>query len=133
LAIYDNIQDNINAEQLDLFQGVPLKNDGTPDERYTSSKKFLDFKVWQDPIIKQGCKSIAAEIRNDIVGCLYKGKILMSGRASPTVSRDTQKLRTRLMGMRHPNRLFFASGRLISHLNIYVAIGKDADRQGRAA
>jgi hypothetical protein len=133
LDIYNTIQDRINNEQFDLFQEIPLKADGTPDVRYAASKKFMDFKVWQDPIIKQGCKDVASKIREDIVRCLYSGIIPMSGRASPTVSKNTQKYRAALQGMRHPNRLFFASGELIRHLNVFVVIGKGADKQGRAA
>ena len=133
LDMYNEVQDKLNNEQLDLFQGVPLKADGTPDMRYAASKRFMDFKVWQDPIIRQECKYIASEIRNDIVRCLYAGKIPVSGRMSPVVSKATQKQRERLLGMRHPNRLFFASGELIRHLNIYVAVARDKNSRGRVA
>jgi len=132
LDLYNDIQDKINAERFDLFQAVPLKADGTPDMRYATSKRFADYAVWQDPIIKQGCRDIANEIRADIVWCLYSGRIPMSGRSS-VVAKATEKRRAQLEGMRHPYRLFFASGQLIRHLNIFVEIAKGANRQGRAA
>ena len=125
LAIYDDIQHNINNEQFDLFQSVPLKNDGTPDMRHAASRKFMDFKVWQDPIIKQGCKRIANEIRHDIEVCLSTGKLPLSGRRGSNVSPRTEKARSKFVGF-HPNRLFYASGQLIKHLNVFVEIGEKA-------
>jgi hypothetical protein len=117
--IYNTIQDDINGEQLTLFMGLPLKTDGTPDMRYTESKKFMDFKVWQDPIIGQDCKNLAAAIRHDIIVCLSTGRIPLRKK---TVSGKTQKRRAMLLNL-DPNRFFFASGQLINHLNIYVEIG----------
>jgi len=125
LSIYDDIQDDINNEQLDLFQAVPLKADGMPDMRFAASKKFMDFKVWQDPIIRQGCKRIAADIRHDIEVCLSTGKLPLRGREGATVSRKTKKLRSELAGL-NPSRLFYASGQLIRHLNVYIEIGEKA-------
>jgi hypothetical protein len=58
-SIYETIQDDINGEQFRWFTTLPLKADGTPDMRYTVSKKFMDFKVWQDPIIKRNCARLA--------------------------------------------------------------------------
>jgi len=132
LAIYDDIQDKLNAEQFDLFLSLPLENDRTPDMSYAASKRFADFRVWQNPIIKNECKNIAKEIRDDIVGCLKSGLIPMSGRKNPTVADNTRKTRARLAGI-HPNRLFFASGRLISKLNIFVEIDKGVYDRRRAA
>jgi len=126
LAVYDEIQDAINNEQFDLFQGVLLKADGTPDMRYAASKKFMDFKVWKDPLIKETCKKIAADIRHDIEVCLSTGRIpLQGGQEGRTVSRVTRKIRSELVGL-HPNRLFYASGQLIKHLNVYIEIGDRA-------
>jgi len=141
LSLYNDIHDEINSEkydeqnaqEFDLFQSVPLKADGTPDTRYSVSKKFMEFGVWKDPIIKERCKAVAKEIRDDIVSCLYMGRIPMSGRPSATVSQYTARIRSRLDGMNHPNRLFFASGSLISHLNIHVEVAAGADKGGRAA
>ena len=125
LAIYDDIQDAINNEQFELFQSVPLKNDGTPDMRHAASKKFMDFKAWQDPIIKQRCKRIAGEIRHDIEVCLSTGKLPLNGRRGSNVSPTTEKIRREFAGF-HPNRLFYASGQLIKHLNVFVEIGENA-------
>jgi len=126
LSIYDDIQDDINNEQFELFQAVPLKADGTPDMRYAASKKFMDFKVWQDKIVKQGCKRLAADIRHDIEVCLSTGKLpLQGGHENRSVSRKTKKIRSEFVGL-DPSRLFYASGSLIKHLNVYIEIGDKA-------
>jgi hypothetical protein len=121
-GIYDVIREDINAEQLALFMSLPLKADGTPDMRYAASKRYKDFKVWQDPIIRQDCKRLATAIRKDIIICLSTGRIPLSKKA---VSERTAKARRDLVGL-DPSRFFFASGRLINHLNIYVEVGRTA-------
>jgi hypothetical protein len=121
-SIYNTVQEDINAEQFNLFMSLPLKSDGTPDMRYTASKRYKDFKVWQDPIVKQDCIRIAEAIRNDIVVCLSTGRIPLSREA---VSKRTKEDRQKLIGL-HPSQFFFASGQLIRHLNIYVEIGRAA-------
>jgi len=126
LSIYSDIQDDINNEQFELFKAVPLKADGTPDMRYAESKKFMDFKVWQDNIIKQDCKRLAADIRHDIEVCLSTGKLpLQGGQEGRTVSSGTRKIRREFVGL-NPSRLFYASGSLIEHLNVYIEIGDKA-------
>jgi hypothetical protein len=125
-AIYDSIQDSINAEQLALFMDIPLKADGTPDMRYAVSKRFMDFKVWQDPIVRHGCQRLATAIRHDVEVCLRTGQLPLRNREGATISRRAKRLRDELGGMVHPNRLFYASGQLIQHLNIYVEIGDKA-------
>jgi hypothetical protein len=121
-GIYDTIQENINAEQLNLFMSLPIKSDGTPDMRYTASKRYKDFKVWQDPIVRQDCKRLAEAVRDDIVVCLSTGRIPLRKKA---VSKRTEKAREKLVGL-DPSRFFFASGQLIRHLNIYVEVGRAA-------
>jgi len=140
LEIYNDVREDIAAEQLDLLQDAPLKNDGTPDMRYAASKRFADLKVWQDPVIKLNCRRVADDIRADIVRCLYSGRIPMChrpGKSGSTgirsVSLHTAKIREKLAGMKHPTRLFFASGQLIAHLNIFVELDKGVFRQGAAA
>jgi hypothetical protein len=117
--IYGTIQEDINAEQLNLFMSLPLKSDGTPDMRYTASKRYKDFKVWQDPIVRQDCKRFAEAIRDDIGVCLSTGRIPLRKAA---VSKRTRDAREKLVGL-DPSRFFFASGQLIRHLNIYVEVG----------
>jgi hypothetical protein len=117
--IYDTIQDDINAEQLRIFMSLPLKNDGTPDMRYTVSKRYKDFKVWQDPIVRQDCKRLAEAVRDDIIVCLSTGRIPLRKQA---VSKQTKDAREKLAGL-DPFRFFFASGQLVRHLNIYVEVG----------
>jgi hypothetical protein len=121
-SIYDTIQEDINAEQFDLFMSLPLKADGTPDMRYAASKRFKDFKVWQDPIVRQDCKRLAEAVRKDIIACLSDGHIPLRKQA---VSDRTRKARAKLAGL-DPSRFFFASGQLIRHLNIYVEVGRVA-------
>jgi hypothetical protein len=121
-GIYGTIQDNINAEQLKLFMSLPLKSDGTPDMRYTASKRFKDFKVWQDPVVRQGCKRLAETIRDDIVVCLSTGRIPLRKKA---VSKRTEEAREKFAGL-DPSKFFFASGQLVRHLNIYVEVGRAA-------
>jgi len=126
LAIYDEIQDAINNEQFNMLQDVPLKADGTPDMRYAASKKFMDFAVWKDSSVKETCKKIAADIRHDIEVCLSTGRIPLQGdQTGRTVSRATKKRRRKFVGL-NPNRLFYASGQLIEHLNVYIEIGDKA-------
>jgi hypothetical protein len=120
--IYDTIQEDINAEQLSLFMALPLKEDGTPDMRYTVSKRYKDFKVWQDPIVRQDCKRLADAMRDDIVVCLSTGRIPLRKQA---VAARTAEARGRLVGL-DPSKFFFASGRLIRRLNIYVEVGRVA-------
>jgi hypothetical protein len=121
-GIYDTIQEDINAEQFNIFMSLPLKNDGTPDMRYTASKRYKDFKVWQDPIMRQDCKKLAEAIRKDIIVCLSTGRIPLRKKA---VSGRTREAREKLIGL-DPSRFFFASGQLIRHLNIYVEVGRAA-------
>jgi hypothetical protein len=121
-SIYDTIQEDINTEQLNLFMSLPLKADGTPDMRYAASKRFKDFKVWQDPIVRQDSKRLAEAIRKDIVVCLSTGRIPLSRQS---VSERTRKVRAKFAGL-DPSRFFFASGQLIDHLNIYVEVGRAA-------
>jgi hypothetical protein len=120
--IYNTIQDDINAEQLRIFMSLPLKKDNTPDMRYTVSKRYKDFKVWQDPIVRQDCKALAEAIRQDIVVCLSTGRIRLNRQ---TVSKRTREAREKLAGL-NPDKFFFASGQLIRHLNIYVEVGRVA-------
>jgi hypothetical protein len=125
-AIYATIQSDIDEEQRALFASLPLKANGTPDMRYTVSKKFMDFKVWQNPIVRQDCKQLAAEIRSDIEVCLRTGRLPLRGKEGATVSGTTRKLRSELGGIMNADRLFYASGQLIRHLNIYVEVGDAA-------
>jgi hypothetical protein len=99
---------------------LPLKQDGTPDMRYAVSKKYRDFKVWQDPVIRQDCARLAEDIKKDIGDCLSSGKIKL---AKKFVAKQTAEARAKLAGL-DPSMLFFASGRLINHLNIYVEVGR---------
>jgi hypothetical protein len=121
--IYETIQDDINAEKAQIYMTLPLRKDGLPDMRYTVSKKYMDFKVWQDPIIKQDCKRVAEDIRHDIQVCLSTGEIPLRGHEGAKIAKKTRELREKLGGMKSADQLFYASGQLIDHLNIFVEIG----------
>jgi hypothetical protein len=123
LAIYETIREEIANEQVDLFHGVPLKADGTPDERYAITKKLKDYKVWQYPVIKRACEDLAKKIRADVENCLASGILPLSGKHGNSVSSRTAYERQKLQYMKHPNRLFYASGQLIKNLNIYIELG----------
>jgi hypothetical protein len=120
--IYETVQEHINTERQTILMSLPHKKDGTPDMRYKASKRYKDYKVWQDPVIKRDCKDIAGEIRDDIAVCLENGHIRLSKKK---VSKKTEEARAKLIGL-NPSRFFFASGRLIRHLNIYVEVGRTA-------
>jgi hypothetical protein len=132
MRIYETIQDSINNEhqkldkQLNLFNDVKLKADGTPDMRFNTSKRCMDYKVWQDQIIYQECKTLAKEIRNDIVLCLRTGKLPLRGKENPVAAQRTRRIREKFPVL-HADRLFYASGQLINNLNIYVEIGEKGE------
>jgi hypothetical protein len=121
--IYADIQADINAEQQMLYEALPKTKDGErPDERYSAYKRYKDFKVWQDPIVRQDCKRVSEAIRKDIIVCLSTGRIPL---ARKTVADATKKTRAQFSGL-NPSAFFFASGELIRHVNIYVEIGRAA-------
>jgi hypothetical protein len=124
LEMQDKIRDDINNEQYAMMEALPKRKDGLPDMRYAESRKYLDFKVWQDPVIKENCDELAEAIRANIIACLRYG-VLVRRRASDA----TMRTRRRFRGL-HPDQLFYASGRLIEHLNIFVEI---AGGRGRSA
>lgn len=55
--------------------------------------------------------------------CLRTGTLPLRGIKNATVAKETKELRAGLEGMIHADRLFYASGELIKHLNIYVEVG----------
>ena len=112
------ISEAIAIERAALLESVPLKMDGTPNMWYNVSKHFMNFKVWQDPIIKAECVDVAEDIRDDIVRCLSTGKIPLRKQA---VSLSTEKTRERFAGL-DARQYFYASGQLIEHLSVYVEL-----------
>jgi len=109
--IWGDIQDDLNQE---IFM-EPQREDG-------KFKKLTDFNLWRDPIIKARCAMMAQQIRDDIELCLSTGKLVLRGREGATISKKSQEIRRRLIGMAHYSRLFYASGQLIQNLNIFVEI-----------
>lgn len=119
IRLNGRIQESIASEREALLEKVPLKMDGTPNMWYKVSKFFMNFKAWQDPIIKSECKDIAREIRLDIIRSLSTGKIPLRKQA---VSPSTEKTREHFAGL-DARQYFYASGQLIEHLSVYVELG----------
>ena len=123
LSIWDEIKEDIAGEQMDILSNAPYKADGTLDERSRQYRKaFKDFAVWRNPIIKGACKRLADDIRGDIEVCLSTGRIPLR---KQQVSSGTRKVRAGFFGL-HPDAYFYASGKLVRHVNILVQVGEKA-------
>jgi hypothetical protein len=118
LDMQTKIRDDMNNEQADMLASLVTRQDGMPDMRYTASKRYMDFKLWKDPIFKSNCEELAAAIREDIINCLRFG-ILVRRAAAKATRQKRQKFPTL-----HPDQLFYASGQLIKHVNIFVELDK---------
>ena len=118
LRLNKTIKAAIAAEREVLLEKVPLKMDGTPNMWYNVSRRFVNFHVWQDPIVKAETGAVAEELRMDIVRCLSTGKIPLRKQA---VSPSTEKTRMRFAGL-DARQYFYASGQLIEHLSVYVEL-----------
>jgi hypothetical protein len=116
LDLQEQIQDDINGEQLRRFSQLTLRKDGMPDMRFNESKRYADFTVWQKPIFVDNCKRLADAIRRDIIVCLSRGDLVKRRVGSATAEKRRQ------FPDLHPNQLFYASGQLIEHMNIFVEI-----------
>ena len=119
IRLNGRIQESIASEREALLEKVPLKMDGTPNMWYNVSRRFVNFHVWQDPIVKAETGAVAEELRMDIVRCLSTGKIPLRKQA---VSPSTEKTRAHFAGL-DARQYFYASGQLIEHLSVYVELG----------
>jgi hypothetical protein len=124
--IYSAVQRALDVEQERRYAALPRKADKTPDRRFRAYKKFSDFSVWGDPVIKGECARLAADIREDIETCLRTGILPLRGAPGARVGAKWQERRAGLAGMAHLSRLFYASGQLIRSLRIFVEIGDAA-------
>jgi hypothetical protein len=84
-------------------------------------RRYREYTVWRNPIVKRACAELARDIRNDIVVCLSTGRIPLNF----TPSARTLKRRREFVGFDSKHG-FYASGSLIRHLNIYIELAKDA-------
>lgn len=119
-SLNDRIREAVRKEEADRFSSVPTKKDGTPDMRFSVSRAFMNFKVWRDPVVKMECARVARAIKKDIVVCLSTGKIPLS---KQVVARRTADERRKYAGM-NIHQFFYASGRLIESLNMFVEMGE---------
>jgi hypothetical protein len=120
-TLNDDIIDDIEEERDELYGSVALRSDGSPDMRYAASKRYASLEVWHNPLRAQACTDVAHDIKEDIVSCLASGRIPLR---KSTVSEATAKKRERFIGLEGTN-FFFASGQLIRHLNIFVALEEE--------
>lgn len=118
LGIYDTIQADIqDALNNAIFDAVARGENRDLKGRFVKRERP---SVREDPIFRQDCASLAEDIRDDIVLCLQTGRIpLFKG---GKVSKKTREIREGF-GWNNSN-LFYASGRLIRHLDIFVEVGR---------
>jgi hypothetical protein len=103
--------------------GLPRRKDGMlPDMRYAhKGLRLKDFDVLQEAELIETYTALAQEIRDDVIVCLSTGRLV-----TRTVSDRTERARKQFLGMKSFSQLFYASGRLIEHLNVYVNISEAA-------
>jgi hypothetical protein len=117
-TINDDIISDIEDAQDQLFSDLTLKEDGTPDMRYTTSRRYTSLDVWRNPIRMAACTDVAHAIQDDVVQCLASGRIpLRKGE----VAESTKRLREQFIGL-DSVKFFYASGQLIRHLNVFVSL-----------
>ncbi len=92
-----------------------------PQARVYEGKSWKSLSVWRDERYKSEIRMLGKDIREDAVLALSTGMIPL---VKKSVSSATRKIRARL-GL-DPSHVFYASGRLINHLNVYVAMDTGA-------
>jgi hypothetical protein len=120
-TLNDTIISDIEEERSELEEDLVLKSDGTPDMRYAAGKRYASLSVWNNPERARMSTEAARDIQEDIIQCLASGRIPLR---KQSVSASTQKKRERFIGMSGTN-FFYASGQLIRHLNIFVALKEE--------
>jgi hypothetical protein len=115
------LRDKFRRELYEKTMDLPRRKDGvTPDMRYArKGLRLRDFAVLREAEILETYTVLAREIRDDIIVCLSTGKLV-----TRTVSGSTSRRRRRLLGMKSFSQFFYASGRLIEHLNVYVNVSE---------
>jgi hypothetical protein len=120
--LHGTIQDEINVE-------MTTRVESEADGELVSEKAgeyIADFDVWKKESLYRNCSELAEEIRHDIVVCLSTGRLPLRGEENQKVKPSTERTRKQFYGMESVDRLFYASGQLINHLNIFVEIGEAA-------
>jgi hypothetical protein len=107
---------------------LPRRKDGVaPDMRFAKKGfRFADFRLWKDASVHAEYMRLAEEIRRDIIVCLSTGRLVLQGGENAAVSSATMKARQRLGGMKSWSQLFYASGQLVEHVNIFINVAGDA-------
>jgi hypothetical protein len=122
------LKKNMSDEFQQWTADLPRRKDGvTPDMRYAKKGfRLADFRLWKNASVRAEYAELAEEIRRDIIVCMSTGKLVLRGGENAEVSSATMKARKRLGGMKSWSRLFYASGQLIEHMNIFINIAGDA-------
>jgi hypothetical protein len=127
-----DLESGIKKRIADEFQqwtaGLPRRKDGVaPDMRFAKKGfRLADFRLWKGASLRAEYARLAEEIRRDIIACLSTGKLVLRGGQNAVVSSATMRARQRLGGMKSWSQLFYASGQLIEHMNIFINIAGDA-------
>jgi hypothetical protein len=124
-ALMDELRAKLDAEFAMRTANLPRRKDGVrPDMRYaTRGFRLKDFRVWEDAAVSGAYRELAEAIRTDIITCLSSGNLPLRRQKA---AQATVKTRKRYLGMKSFTLFFYASGRLIEHLNIYVNVAKEA-------
>jgi hypothetical protein len=115
-----DLRDQILGEFREKTAELPRRKDGGPDMRYApNGLRLRDFRIMKNAVIMTAYWELAEDIRRDIISCLAKGELTRQAADA------TKAERARLQGMKSFTTLFYASGRLIEHLNVYINIAGD--------
>jgi len=99
-----------------------VQNMTEKDVEYQFMQMFDDWKsfsVWRDATAKEKLKTLGDRIRDDIIECMSMGILTLR----PYVKDSTMEKRMRFTNF-DAMHMFYASGNLIRHLNIYISLDK---------
>ena len=84
------------------------------------SSEWQGFEVWKDQIMKSELDELGEQIREQIIVALSTGTISLNHINEPaTVDKKID------FDFRNPHAVFYASGSLIEHLNIYIGLDRE--------
>lgn len=85
------------------------------------SKGWDSFQTLRDRTMKAELDSIGKDIREQIITALSTGALSLR---KESVTPETER-RKAALGFTNPSAVFYASGQLIEHLSIYIALDKE--------